>query len=406
MNLFLQELRKIWRPGILAALVVLGAVYYYIRPAFYIEYFSNGLQARVDFELALDWVERFGPTIDEAERAEIGHQLEETEASFAAWAAADPEMAARGLTDYDSFETFHDTLYDNDTEYEAAKERGDLALIDRVLYSGETNYFTVQELRQFLEAWDGESLPDPEEGPDERWANPPRLAEKCRQRVRAMREDRTRRSILPPDVIFSTDEYVRYLAVWCVVSAILLLSPTLVRDRLRRTNAMQWASRRGRRAVRTQAAAALASALLLAAVNLALYFIPFARQGSLPLWDCPIYCGDGGTPWFDWTYGQFILMLIGMNFAFALAAGGLAVFLSQFSANYVPMLLKATPMFLLVGLAVANWTLSDPFFIQKSHYGGMDNPKGIELVCVLLLLAVSLGTCVWTCVRQKKRELI
>lgn len=203
-----------------------------------------------------------------------------------------------------------------------------------------------------------------------------------------------------------TADWGRYLTVWSVLSVILLLSPTLVRDRLRRTNAMQWTSRRGRRVVRTQTAAALASSLLLAAVNLALYFIPFAQQGSLPLWDCPIYCGSGGMPWFDWTYGQFILMLIGMHFLFALAAGGLAVFLSQFSSNYVPMLLKAVPLFLTVGLAVANWALSDPFFIRKSHYGGADNPKGIELACALLLLAVSLGSCVWTCIRQKNQELI
>ena len=61
MNLFLQELRKIWQPGVLAALVALGAVYYYIRPAFYIEYFNNGSQEQADFTLALDWVERYGP---------------------------------------------------------------------------------------------------------------------------------------------------------------------------------------------------------------------------------------------------------------------------------------------------------------------------------------------------------
>ncbi len=70
------------------------------------------------------------------------------------------------------------------------------------------------------------------------------------------------------------------------------------------------------------------------------------------------------------------------------------------------MLLKAVPLFLTVGLAVANWALSDPFFIRKSHYGGADNPKGIELACALLLLAVSLGSCVWTCIRQKNQELI
>lgn len=83
-------------------------------------------------------------------------------------------------------------------------------------------------------------------------------------------------------------------------------------------------------------------------------------------------------------------MLMGMNFAFALAAGSLAVLLFRFSTNYVPMLLKATPLLLTVGLVIANWALSDPFYLRKSSYAGVDNLKGIELVCMLVLLAVSL----------------
>ena len=120
----------------------------------------------------------------------------------------------------------------------------------------------LQELRKIwrpgiLAAWDGEALPDPEEGEDRAWAETRRLAEKCRERVRAMRDDREGRSVLPPHVDFSTSTYARYLAVWCAVSAILLLSPTLVRDRLHRMQAVQWVSRRGRRILNVQFAAVL-----------------------------------------------------------------------------------------------------------------------------------------------------
>ena len=37
MRLFWQEMRKIWRPGILAALVVVGVLFYFLRPKFWIE---------------------------------------------------------------------------------------------------------------------------------------------------------------------------------------------------------------------------------------------------------------------------------------------------------------------------------------------------------------------------------
>ena len=56
MELLKWELRKIWRPGILAAILLLGAVYYWMFPQFYIEHFCNGPQSEAQFDLASDWV--------------------------------------------------------------------------------------------------------------------------------------------------------------------------------------------------------------------------------------------------------------------------------------------------------------------------------------------------------------
>ena len=52
MRVFLQEWKKIWRPGILVALLVLGLAYFYLFSNFYIEYFCNGPTAQAEFDLA------------------------------------------------------------------------------------------------------------------------------------------------------------------------------------------------------------------------------------------------------------------------------------------------------------------------------------------------------------------
>lgn len=75
MRLLAWELRKIWRPGILAAIVLLGAVYYWMFPEFYIEYFCNGPASQAQFQLASEWVEKYGPTLEPEERAELDGQL-------------------------------------------------------------------------------------------------------------------------------------------------------------------------------------------------------------------------------------------------------------------------------------------------------------------------------------------
>ena len=216
-----------------------------------------------------------------------------------------------------------------------------------------------------------------------------------------------RHALLPGAVKGSTREYGRDLAVWCVLSVVLLLSPTLVRDRLRRTRAMQWTSRRGRAILTTQMAAALCSTLVLTAVNVVIYAVPFLAQGPLQFRACGL---DGiwewGTPWFDWTYGTYLMVLVGLILALSLAAAGLTVFLSQYSGSYIPMLLKALPLFVVVGAVLGSWLLDQPFTFRRIWENGPWMPKGTEFAVIAVLLLLGMGLCALTCSRQKKRELL
>ena len=69
--------------------------------------------------------------------------------------------------------------------------------------------------------------------------------------------------------------------------------------------------------------------------------LQFAACGLDGIW-------EWGTPWFDWTYGTYLLVLAGLFLALSLGAAGLTVFLSQYSGNYIAMLLKAVPLFVAV----------------------------------------------------------
>ena len=71
MNLFRWELKKIWNPGILLALALLGVLYYWLFPYFYIQYFCNGPDAEAQYALAREWVQEYGPTLEPRERAEL-----------------------------------------------------------------------------------------------------------------------------------------------------------------------------------------------------------------------------------------------------------------------------------------------------------------------------------------------
>ena len=93
-------------------------------------------------------------------------------------------------------------------------------------------------------------------------------------------------------------------------------------------------------------------------------------------------------------------------FALRSGAGALTVFLSQYSGNYVAMLLKAVPLFLLAGALFAPWVMKYAFFNRPVLAGGTAALfPGAELLCVLALLALGAALCALACWRQGKREL-
>lgn len=402
MRLLAWELRKIWRPGILAAILLLGAVYYWMFPEFYIEYFCNGPASRAQFQLALEWVEKYGPTLEPEERAELDGQLAEEIAAFDVQIAAIPEAAAVGLTDYETFGRFRED-YLNDALDSSGQADMDMEYLLSRVYGG-TNWYIIEEIQYTMELYDTQEEHKALVISGRRAEGQP---EAMILREEQLAEPERAHGLLPDSVRESTREYGRDLAVWCVLSIVLLLCPTLVRDRLRRTRAMQWTSRRGRSILTTQMAAALCSALVLTAVNLVAYAIPFLAQEPLRFRDC----GLGGiwewsAPWFDWTYGTYLVVLAGLILALSLAAAGLTVFLSQYSGSYIAMLLKALPLFVAVGAVLGSWLLDMPFSFRRVWEDGPWMPKGTEAAVAVGLLAVSLVLCTLTCRHQKKRELL
>ena len=170
---------------------------------------------------------------------------------------------------------------------------------------------------------------------------------------------------------------------------------------------MQWTSRRGRFVLTTQMAAAMFSAVVLTAVNLVVYAIPFLAQEPLRFRACGLGgIWEWGSPWFDWTYGTYLIVLAGLILALSLAAAGLTVFLSQYSGSYIAMLLKALPLFAAVGAVLGSWLLDQPFCFRRLWEGGPWIPKGTEAVVIAVLAAAGIVLCVLACCRQGKRELL
>lgn len=90
--------------------------------------------------------------------------------------------------------------------------------------------------------------------------------------------------------------------------------------------------------------------------------------------------------------------LAGLLLALSLGAAGLTVVLSQYSGNYIAMLLKAVPLFVAVGAVLGSWLLDLPFTFRTLWDGyGPWVPKGAEAVVAAALLVLGLGLCLLSC---------
>lgn len=396
MALLKWELKKIWRPGLLLAIVLIGLVFYDARPGFYLEYFWDASDREgAQTQLSAGWLEAYGTTMEPEERAQLDGQMEELEAEFAVQAAEIPGAAEAGITDYESYLTW-DTAHQTGLTEEEHQ-------LGFAVYS-KTNLAMVEELIRFMENYDtlaaGET---PEVWGGEVGEYSPAHQPSIR-RVETVRTEGVF-GFLPIAAIDSADNFFHYFAIWCVFSAVLLISPTLVRDALRRTRAMRWTSRRGRGVLNAQMGAALLSGALLTLLNCAIYLGPFLATGALRFWNCSLVSvWNAEFSWFDCTYGQYLLILLGLTFLLTLAASGFTVVLSQFSASYVAMLLKAIPLIFVLCWGVVPWIMAGAglFSGRPVRLTGL---PGTEFICAVLTVLLALALCMLTVRRQRRAEL-
>lgn len=398
MALLRWELKKIWRSGLLLAIALIGMVFYQVRTGFYLEYFNSGDNwGAAQVQLASGWLETYGDAIEPEERPGLDAQLAELEAEFAQQVAQIPGVAEAGITDYASYAAWVEAHSSGSWSDEANA-------LDREIYSN-TNRVMLGSLVEFMKEYDflngGGSVLD--------WGgdiSPDSPANQASVQRIEQAEAEGIYGFLPSMVKDSTDSFSHYFAIWCAFSGVLLISPTLVRDGLHRTRAMQWTSRRGRRVLNTKMGAALLSGLLLTLLNCAVYLGPFLSTGALKFRNCSmVSVWRESYPWFDWTYGQYLLALLGLTLVLTLAACGFTVVLSQFSSSYVAMLLKAIPLIVVLCWGVVPWTMAGAGLFSN-RLVRLTGLPGTEFICGVLAALAALVLCGWTCLQQRRRELM
>lgn len=397
-----EELKKIWRPGMVLLLVLLGYVYYIMFLEFYIKYFPNGPHAAGIFQVAAELVEQYGTSLSAEEAAEWEQELPKMYERADLYVKGFEPAKKYGLSTYEEYLNFcNDTVeaLGNGEAADLNEAYADSRIIENYLTGDETEniggrIYGAECLLGFYHVF-------MEFGPEavSRLDRSLSIREYEHAEKMLFGEDKLWQNILPDEVPETVSTYLGYLLVWMCLSVCLLLSPLQVHDRMSRMKALQYSSKKGRGIFMTQFYAVMLSAFLLTTGNLALFGGIFATNGTGVFASCRMFSfASTGGCWQNWTYKGWCAALIVLCYLVTMGTAAISFFLSGYSSNYIAMLLKLIPVFTVTAF------LSPAILYRAFYYGNMiyrmTGVPYVEAVIAGVIFAAGAALCIGAYRRQ------
>jgi hypothetical protein len=215
-------------------------------------------------------------------------------------------------------------------------------------------------------------------------------------------------NLFPGYFHINAESYAALMAIPIVISVGVLLLPTLTRDRKSRMIAMQYSSKSGRRTLRIQFAAGMVSAFVLTAVQIIVYYgiflisnLEFAEFFNARVFSLVYF---SGLQLVNLTFMQFIGIYAAVTLLFSLGVAVLMQFLSLYSRDYVPLLLKALPI-VFVAVLVGYFSVGTVFSYVRIKWEQIPI-VGFEFILSSGLLIIGIGLCIFACYRAMRKDLL
>jgi hypothetical protein len=209
-------------------------------------------------------------------------------------------------------------------------------------------------------------------------------------------------------ILYSTSNYYSKFIGLIIISAGILLLPYITRDRRNNMVAMQFASRKGRKIIRTQFTAVMLSAFMLTVIMFSVFMGIYFNHNSefLPLMNQSVnsVISPWDLLWFDLTYGQYIGVLAIITLFLTMGTAAIIFRLSMYSHDYVSAIMKTIPViaiFCVIGLLATLDTLN---FINALFE--MIPIMGIETIICGFVFVFGVVLCMRVSRRVRREDLL
>lgn len=389
MRLIKFEFMKIWRPSVLLALLVLGLVFGYMFLAFPLQHFPNGHPETESYLLLKHWTEKYGTTMDETEYANATIEKTELVNEINSFIKTNSQFSNAGINSYDEL----CVISSKETDW-----TGNELAAWELFYSADSKWlgYRIASLEKALDAYDVRySALDAK---DKKYTANEQL------RISDLISGDKLDGIMPYAAIDNLQDYSRWSITFILLSVLILLVPTITRDRLVNLRQLQWSSKCGRKILNAQFMAMMFSVIVLVVIELAVLTAAYSTLETQTFWGNPINSFfHSQIYWFDLTYGQYVWCIFGIVGLLSLGTMGVTFVLSRYSGNYISLLFKTVPIFVLLALFTKGVIVNLLSF--SNTLSALTGIVGIEFLGAFAIYFVTMLLCAIVLRREKHCEL-
>ncbi|PWG58895.1 hypothetical protein [Bifidobacterium catulorum] len=422
--LLLQELRKIWRPGVVVALIV--AAIAYAVPYTQLEYGNLNASADVTNDDTVSLINEYGPVINRESVAAMKADLPRLKAGLNRQIANDPRSATYGITDYDSFvdkaeelgyssgfddEHPSDTVTAGDGSDDAAASQDAAGQDDDAWnrycskITALADYHAVDARRRAIDDYERNmtkevitlrvinalglsrqaGVPDDGSRVDVASLSVPKNAAAQADRLYAQRENAGYLEKYA-DAYETTMMMVMLMFVYAVVMSVVLTVGLFVTDRKRNIRQLQWSSRTGRRVTGVQLLAVGLSSLGVC-VALAMVFAAVWLPQVWPYLATPVF-STSVAPWFGgWTFAGYLAAVMALATVMTVTFTMGAAWVAHWFGGLVRALLAVVPL-TVVFLFCAVYAVLGEAFLMGNVLSFHTRLPGCEIAVAAAMIAV------------------
>ena len=376
MTLFRMELRKVLSVRLMAVALVICALYIHLFVAQSVRLESKQHPAAEAQAWSHSAARDYGAEIDAQEFAKWQAQFEQLKQDAAEKIAKTPALGTMG------FRTWDELMAALDGASDAKSSRIYEALRPAFFSPGDSVLgFQLQSQQHLLEQY-GEIA-------THGWsklqgADQPSAVE---ARLKQVVADGTWRSVQDPALTFDGPDYEARLAIAVFLAVLLVVSPMLVSDRVRRMRELQYSTVTGRRLLTTQFFAPITAGFFVSIVVTAAGLVPLARAIE------PAMLGNSMSSFLvsyvyrsEWTQGGVVVATAALVVLLGTATSAVAFLLARFSRGFISLIVRliiafVLALFLSPYLLGAAFTFSNPLHMLISF-------PGIETWCAVVFAAI------------------